>query len=291
VYALSIGHQKEPATLHPDPYFQFQNTLTGLFYLDSYISCLLDRSPLVSYNSFLCHIPTWNFISTTAKAASCLSGSSFSLGSDLYDGFMVVNSMTGSPSAIDPNLIFGGRSIVVSTPLIEGSSRTITVGKPLDETIEARFVSSPIPKVLNKSWTIPHSEIIGSICNTKLWSMRRIASILNVSIAQISRIKNGAVASAETGHRIDELSQFVSRLQKVTNNNPHLMKRVLTATPDQGGRSAKEWLAEHDLRRAFSAVMDALSPRPRPIDVGPHDLLWYDEPSRAIFDQDGNHDV
>jgi hypothetical protein len=118
-----------------------------------------------------------------------------------------------------------------------------------------------------------------------LWSWLDLEEILGSSRTNLQRIaKRKSESSHELGKKILDLHRFVRRLEAVTDANTDTMKRTLECPSERNGRNAQDLLRERNFKKAFSAVMDAVSPRIPAIEPLP--LLWYDEPSRAIWDDE-----
>lgn len=150
-------------------------------------------------------------------------------------------------------------------------------------------LASKAPPSLPEELIADHAALLTHIYGRNLWSWRELEEILGSSHTNLQRIaKRESKPSHELGKKILDLHRFIRRLEAVTNANTDTMKRTLECPNERSGRNAQALLREGNFKKAFSAVMDAVSPRLPAIEPLP--LLWYDEPSRAIWDDEPTGD-
>lgn len=254
----------------PSPYIPAAKSSTGSFRIDAKIGYLMGRYPsVVAY-----HALGRSLFSPDERDRIAIVNP--------YTGLVTISAANRSPSTLDIQAILGGSSRVGSTSLIPTSYGVIFVDNTYlmpPKTMEIHDTpSSAAPKALST----PHSTLLREILKAKLWSLRRLKPILGPSPQQIARIARGSTPSVDVGFRIDELHRFLTRLARLTDGNRTSMRRVLTTPRTRDGKDASYWLEARDFRRAYGAVMDAVSP---PLDLAETEnlgLKWYDEPSRPF---------
>lgn len=251
------------------PYIPATKSSTGSFRIDAKIGYLMGRYPsVVAFDALGRSL----FFSEERDRIATVNA---------FTGLVTISAANRSPSTLDIQAILGGSSRVGSTSLIPTPYGVIFIGNTYlmpPKTIEIHEAPSAAPKALST----PHSTLLLEILKAKLWSLRRLKPILGPSPQQIARIARGSTPSVEVGFRIDELHRFLTRLARLTDGNRTSMKRVLTTPRARDGKDAFYWLEARDFRKAFGAVMDAVSP---PLDLAETENLgfqWYDEPSRPF---------
>jgi hypothetical protein len=163
---------------------------------------------------------------------------------------------------------------------------------PLIAPIASEPVAHPAPLDVVDLET-PYALLINELRATSPWrSWKKLAPLLGTSHTQLRRIAEGVVAvpSADVAQRIDALHRFARRLERLSKRNDTVTTRLLTMQRARDQRSANDFLALHDYRNAFRAVMDAASPRPHAASVETVPRRWYDEPSRDLYDDGIEHD-
>jgi hypothetical protein len=133
----------------------------------------------------------------------------------------------------------------------------------------------------------PYSNVLEEIKTIGPWSWKKLAKLLGTSHTQLGRIvSEGAIPSDELAPRIDELHRFALRLTRLTRGDAIVTKRLLTTPRERDRQSANDFLACYDYRGAFRAVMEAASPRLQVAAVETVPRLWYDKPSRDLYDDE-----
>lgn len=135
--------------------------------------------------------------------------------------------------------------------------------------------------------TTPYADVLGDLKRIGPWSSwKKLAPLLNTSHTQLGRIAAGEVAvpANDLARNIDEMHRFALRVDRLTAGDATAMTRLLASPRERDNMSAMDFLNRQDYRSAFSAVMEAASPKPLLAAVEPKPLRWYNEPSRDLYD-------
>jgi hypothetical protein len=135
--------------------------------------------------------------------------------------------------------------------------------------------------------TTPYADVLGNLKRIGPWSSwKKLAPLLNTSHTQLGRIAAGEVAvpANDLARNIDEMHRFALRVDRLTSGDATVMTRLLASPRERDNMSAMDFLNRQDYRSAFSAVMEAASPKPLLAAVEPKSLRWYNEPSRDLYD-------
>jgi hypothetical protein len=191
---------------------------------------------------------------------------------------------------IDAGALFSSiRTGAQSTPILPGSrgSSALGVARPVVEATAPASVAKAQPEAAHElppELTIDYGFILKRIHESSYWSWRELSSILGVSHTQLQRVARGVDAGYGLGRKIQDLGRFLSAAQQVTRNNRIALLRALEIPRERDGITASDQLRDGQFSRAFSAIMDAVSRRPEVADAAPVPLRWYNEPSRATYE-------
>lgn len=257
--------------LNAPQYMATNRTFTGCFQIDERVACALKSDPLQA--SFDVCFPL--FLDQDFPPPAAVEGGRLILLDVSLPGFKPMEAQGLLTNFWFSAFMPPAQPIVFVRQLPTLTTNTMKIiASAARPTVQKRLIPTEL--------STPHSTLLKEILASDLWSLRDLKPILGPSHQQIGRIAAGSGPSPEVAHRIDDLHRFFKRLSALVHGDPIAMKRLLNEPSLRDGKTAQDWLRVQDLKKAFSAVMDAATPALNVAKTEPLPLRWYDQPSVAV---------